>query len=237
MTTTAAALLKELTSRGDARQAERAARFFKTGKGQYGEHEVFVGVMMPELLLMARSHVELSLDETVKLLKTAVHEARLLALLVLVNKFRAGDSAEKDAVARCYLDNTDYVNNWDLVDSSAHLILGPWLENRDRNILDTLAGSSSLWERRIAIIATFHFIRKGKFADALRIAGLLVNDSEDLLHKAVGWMLREIGNRDRGTEEGFLMEHYRNMPRTMLRYAIEKFPEPLRKAYLAGKIA
>jgi len=192
---------------------------------------------MPELRLMARSHVELSLDETVKLLKTAVHEARLLALLVLVNKFRAGDSAEKDAVARCYLDNTDYVNNWDLVDSSAHLILGPWLENRDRNILDTLAGSSSLWERRIAIIATFHFIRKGEFTDALRIAGLLVNDSEDLLHKAVGWMLREIGNRDRGTEEGFLMEHYRNMPRTMLRYAIEKFPEPLRKAYLAGKIA
>jgi len=234
--TTAATLLADLKKRGDPRQAERATRFFKTGEGQYAANDVFVGVLMPELRLIARNNLELSLKDIRLLLKADFHEARLLALLIMVNQFRAGDDRKKERLARCYLDNTKHVNNWDLVDSSAHLILGPWLEHQDRSLLASLAGSASLWERRIAMITTFHFIRKGDYTDALRIAGLLVNDTEDLIHKAVGWMLREIGNRHRATEEAFLLAHYRHMPRTLLRYAIEKFPPQLRRAYLDGKV-
>jgi 3-methyladenine DNA glycosylase AlkD len=234
MTLTALTVLGDLQQRGDTRQAERAGRFFKTGKGQYGEHEQFIGVLMPVLRQLALTHKKLKLKETEKLLKKKYHEARLLALLIMVNKYRDGTDKEKTAVAKCYLRNTQWVNNWDLVDCSAHLILGPWLEHRDRKILDKLAKSNSLWERRISIIATYHFIRQGEFDDALRIARLLVHDKEDLIHKATGWMLREIGNRHRATEETFLLEHSSSMPRTMLRYAIEKFPESLRRKYLDG---
>lgn len=233
---TATGLIKELQRQGKARHGPGAARFFKTGKGEYSEQDLFLGVRMPALRLLAKDHTVLSLVQTETLLASEFHEARLLALLILVNKFNAGDNREKNRVARSYLRNCGHVNNWDLVDCSAHLILGPWLEHRDRKKLDVLARSSSLWERRMAMIATLHFIRKGDFDDALRIAAILVDDGEDLIHKAVGWMLREIGNRNKEVEEIFLQKHYHTMPRTMLRYAIEKFPETRRQAYLKGMI-
>lgn len=239
MTACATSLLAVLKASGDKRQADRALRFFKTGKDQYGEGERFFGVLMPQLRMLAKEHVAIPLNETLLLLHSDFHEARLLALLIMVNQFRLGDEQQQNTIARSYLQHTNRVNNWSVVDCSAHLILGPWLEGRgekDRAKLDRLAKSNSLWERRIAMIATFHFIRNEEYDDALRIAAILVNDSEDLIHKAVGWMLREIGNRNRQAEEAFLMEHYKVMPRTMLRYAIEKFPDGVRKAYLEGKV-
>ena len=170
------------------------------------------------------------------LLTSAYHEDRLLALLILVQAFDSGDDQAKSAIYQMYLGHTRWINNWDLVDASAHKIVGPYLEERDREPLYVLAQSVSLWERRIAIIATLHYIRLGQFEDTLAIARLLLCDPEMLIHKAVGWMLREVGKREREVEESFLRSHYRTMPRTMLRYAIERFPEPTRKAYLAGTV-
>lgn len=162
------------------------------------------------------------------------HEARLLALFMLVAGYRKGDDGQKQAIYRAYLDNTKHINNWDLVDSSAEHIIGAHLSGRDRKPLYRLARSKSLWERRIGIMSTFCFIKQRDFADTLALSELLLYDKEDLLHKAVGWMLREVGNRDKAAEESFLASHYRQMPRTMLRYAIEKFPEVDRQAYLHG---
>ena len=160
----------------------------------------------------------------------------MCALVILTIKFEKGSEKERKTIFDLYLENTKYINNWDIVDSSAHFIVGPYLQERSHAKLFELAGSDNLWERRIAIMSTFHFIRLGEFDTALKISERLVNDNEDLIHKAVGWMLREIGNRDRATEEKFLKAHYRTMPRTMLRYAIEKFPEKRRQLYLKGKV-
>ena len=190
---------------------------------------------MPALRQLAKASVLLPLAQARELLGNEYHEARIVALLILVEQFQQGDEARQGKVVRLYLGNTRFINGWDLVDCSAHLILGPWLMRRDKKILQTLARSTSLWERRIAIMTTFHFIRQQKFTPTLKIAKLLLKNEEDLVHKAVGWMLREVGNRDRAVEERFLQQHYRNMPRTMLRYAIEKFPQTLRKKYLKGK--
>lgn len=211
-------------------------RFFKTGAGEYGEGDLFLGVQIPVLRNLVKGFPSVKVDELFELLQSVYHEERMLALLFLVRSFKKGDEKTKKKIYELYLKNTSCINNWDLVDTSAPHIAGAWLEDKDRLILCKLAKSKSLWERRIAIIATQHFIRKKDFADALEISKLLLSYKEDLIHKAVGWMLREIGNRDVETEERFLIEHYKQMPRTMLRYAIEKFPEKKRKMYLKGEI-
>jgi 3-methyladenine DNA glycosylase AlkD len=189
--------------------------FFRTGPGEYGEGDRFLGIRVPVLRKLARE---------------------LRGLLVLVDAYARGDAEAREAVYRLYLASTRHINNWDLVDTSAPHVVGAHLMGGDRSILDDLARSKSLWERRIAILATQHFIRRGDFGTTLRIAEVLVDDGHDLIHKAVGWMLREVGNRDRAAEEAFLRRHHRTMPRTMLRYAIEKFPPELRQRYLRGEM-
>ncbi len=208
------------------------ARFFKTGPGEYGEGDRFIGVKVPVIRQVAKEFKNLPLAEIECLLHSEIHEERLLALVILVNQFEKGDDITRKPIYSLYLANTRYINNWDLVDLSAPQIVGGYLENRSRKPLDRLAKSSSLWERRISIVATHWFIRQGDFADTLRIAEKLLNDREDLIHKAVGWMLREVGKRDVVILEEFLGEHCRVMPRTMLRYAIERFPEEKRRGYL-----
>jgi len=185
----------------------------------------------------AKRFKDAPLVEVQSLLKSPFHEERLCALLLLAQKFSQSNPAHQKAIYELYLNNTRYINNWDLVDLSAYWIVGAWLMDKDRQPLYTLAHSKSLWERRIAIIATFHFIKDRQFADTLAIAALLLTDREDLMHKAVGWMLREVGKRDLTQEIEFLNAHYRQMPRTMLRYAIEKFPENERLKYLKGLVA
>jgi 3-methyladenine DNA glycosylase AlkD len=216
------------------KRAKSNAGFFKTGLGDYGEGDRFLGVTIPQLRAIAREYRDMPLKFVVKLLQSPWHEERLLALLIMVGQYARADKADRHTIHQLYLRNTESINNWDLVDSSAAQIVGAHLERtRDRRVLRTLARSSSLWERRIAMIATYHYIRQRDFRDALTIAGLLRRDEHDLIHKAVGWMLREIGKRDRAAEERFLRKHAPTMPRTMLRYAIEKFPEPLRRRYLS----
>ena len=222
---------------GESGQAETNKWFFKTGPGQYGEGDRFLGITVPQLRAISRTHRDLRLNAVAALLGSRWHEERLLALLILVHQYRRADEPTRAAIHRLYLDHTRSINNWDLVDSSAPQIVGAHLETRDRSKLRRLARSPSLWERRIAMLATYHYIRKNDFADALAIAELLLHDDHDLIHKAVGWMLREIGNRDRAVEEDFLRRHARVMPRTMLRYAIERFPEPLRRKYMTAKRA
>lgn len=233
-------LAEGVESRLDAERDPELARFqqkfFRTGPGGYGEGDVFLGIKVPPLRRIARDFRGLPLTECDRLLASAYHEARLVALFILVDAFKRGEPAMQEAIYRLYLSRTDRINGWDLVDSSAAAIVGGYLLDRDRSILCELARSSSLWERRIAIIATHAFIRKGDFADTLRVADILLEDAHDLIHKAVGWMLREVGKRDREVEEGFLRPRYQRMPRTMLRYAIEKFPDALRLAYLRGEV-
>lgn len=229
-------LQQKIRSEANPAYAEHALRFFKTGPGQYGEGDRFLGIRVPVLRKISRQFKRISLTDTTALLKSEYHEERLVALLILVSKYAAGDQITQSRIVKIYLSHTQYINNWDLVDLSAHKIIGPYLENRDRNILSKLAQSQSLWERRIAILSTFHFIYQNDFLETLKISELLLTDTHDLIHKAVGWMLREVGKRDQEIEERFLQNHYRIMPRTMLRYAIEKFPEPLRQRYLKGEI-
>jgi 3-methyladenine DNA glycosylase AlkD len=226
-------ILRELA---DPTIAEHSQRFFKTGEGEYGAGDQFLGIRVPVLRSQAKKFTATSLGEIQDLLASPFHEERLCALFLLVNKFATGDSTEKTSIYTLYLDRTKYINNWDLVDSSADRIVGAYLEDKDKQPIYNLAISLNLWERRIAIISTFHLIRNRNFDDALAISSLLKNDREDLIHKAVGWMLREIGKRNPAVEKTFLKEHYKDMPRTMLRYAIEKFPEPERKQYLHGAI-
>ncbi|WP_110987918.1 DNA alkylation repair protein [Acaryochloris thomasi] len=216
--------------------ATQSQRFFKTGKGEYSEGDQFLGIRVPVLREQAKKFENTPLTAVQELLESPFHEERLCALLILVRKFTKGNPEEQTRIYTLYLKDTQYINNWDLVDLSAYHIVGPYLENRDRRPLHKLAQSKSLWKRRIAIISTFHFIRNNQFEETLAISEQLLNDSEDLIHKAVGWMLREIGKRDLATEEAFLKQHYKQMPRTMLRYAIEKFPEPKRQKYLKGFI-
>jgi len=224
--------LKELSNSDIAAQSQR---FFKTGKGEYGEGDRFLGIRVPTLRKCVIEYRAISLEDTLKLLKAPFHEARMLSLLILVAKYSsANDSTERNAVYRSYLSHTEFINNWDLVDCSAAHVVGAHLFDKDRKILYRLARSTSLWERRISVVSTFHFINREDFSDSLAIAELLLNDREDLIHKAVGWMLREVGKRNRHAEEEFLAKHYTDMPRTMLRYAIEKLPESERLAYLHG---
>ncbi len=223
-----------LVSVADPAIAIHSQRFFKTGKGEYGEGDRFLGIRVPVLRKLVGKYRELSLATVSSLLKSPYHEERLLALLLLVDRFCKGTQQDRSRIYNLYLENTKYINNWDLVDSSAHHIVGVYLDGGDHGILYTMASSSSLWERRIAIMSTFCFIKQGEYETTLQLARILLNDSEDLIHKAVGWMLREIGKRDVGTEREFLDKHYQKMPRTMLRYAIERFPEDERKGYLHG---
>jgi 3-methyladenine DNA glycosylase AlkD len=207
--------------------------YFKTGPGQYGAGDRFLGVAVPDLRRIAREFETLPRADLLRLLQSPWHEKRLLALLILVRQYGAGDRAARDGLFALYLANTRYINNWDLVDLSAGDVVGAHLRDGGRSLLARLAKSDNLWERRIAIIATYHYIRRGDCTDALKIARLLLTDSHDLIHKAVGWMLREVGKRDRVVAERFLRRHASRMPRTMLRYAIERFPGPLRRRYLA----
>ena len=236
MTIRSQQVVKRLKELARAEIAQQSQRFFKTGKGQYGEGDRFLGIRVPALRKLVREYQGMSLQEIQKLLNSPFHEARLFALLLLVHQFKKGASAKQEQIYRLYLDNTRNINNWDLVDSSAPYIVGPFLENRDRQILCKLAKSSDLWERRIAIMSCFYFIRQNDYSDTLILAEQLINDPHDLIHKATGWMLREVGNRDRQVEVDFLNRHYQDMPRTMLRYAIENFSPPERKAYLNGRV-
>lgn len=219
----------------DPKDAAFLQRFFKTGKGEYGEGDRFLGIRVPDVRKVARDFSGLPLSDCEKLLASPYNEERLLALVVLSNRFKKAPQ-ERAAIARLYLRSLRRVNNWNLVDTSAPDILGAWLEDRSRTPLRKLARSRSLWDRRVAILSTFHFIRAGEFSDTLDLTRLLLNDPEDLMHKACGWMLREIGKRDSRALETFLRKHCREMPRTMLRYAIERLPEAKRQAYLKGKV-
>jgi len=216
--------------------AEHSLRFFKTGPGEYGEGDVFLGIRVPVTRKVARKFRELPFEQVLQLLQSKYHEERLLALFMLVALFKKGDDKEQKSIYDAYLGHTDTINNWDLVDGSAHQIVGGYLFERDRKRLYQLAKSKSLWERRISMIATYTFIKKDDFEDTLRLSEILLTDEEDLMHKAVGWMLREVGKKDLEVEEGFLRKHYKKMPRTMLRYAIEKFEEGKRLGYLNGEI-
>jgi 3-methyladenine DNA glycosylase AlkD len=230
-------LIKELKSAADPAKAKILQRFFKTGKGQYGEGDVFIGVNVPGMRKIAKKYSMLKKNEVLQLLKSKIHEERLVAVLILVSWFEKGDENTKEDIYKLYLDNTEYINNWDLVDLSASKIVGAFLFDKSRGILYRLAESDSLWERRISIISTFYFIRKGQCEDTIKISKLLLNDEHDLIHKAVGWMLREVGkNCSEKTLTGFLKKHYKRMPRTMLRYSIEKYPVHVRKKYLEGLI-
>lgn len=236
MTSSSTAIRKQLRALASPETAANLQRFFKTGPGQYGEGDVFLGIKVPPLRALAKRHCNVDLRVISKLLDSRYHEERLFALLLLMQFYQRGTDEQRQAAFDLYLANTHRINNWDLVDISAPHIVGRHLADKPRKVLHKLARSPMLWERRIAIISTGWFIRLGDFADTLRIAGMLLQDEHDLMHKAVGWMLREVGKRDLALEEDFLKEHYRNMPRTMLRYAIERFPETKRKNYLLGKI-
>jgi len=247
-------IISAINKQKDPKKAKVMQRFFKTDKGEYGEGDVFLGLTVPEQRMIAREFRDLSFFDVKRLLESKIHEHRLIALLILVDKYgnlifgqnrevkfpkgsRQARTITKQDIYDFYLKNTKQVNNWDLVDSSAEKIVGRFLyeTKKSRQALCKLAKSKNLWERRIAIISTFYFIKNNLFADTLKIAGLLLNDSHDLIHKAVGWMLREVGKRDEQVLIKFLRAYYHYLPRTALRYAIEKFPEGIRKKYLEGK--
>lgn len=220
----------------DKSDAIAKQRFFKTGPGEYGEGDRFLGVRVPATRLVAKEYRNLPMADAVTLLQSEFHEERLLALIILMQKFKKSDAAVRAMIYRTYLNHTRYINNWDLVDTSAEHIVGAYLISRSRKPLYTLARSQSIWERRIAIMSTFHFIRNDDFSETLKIAEKFLCDKHDLIHKAAGWMLREVGTRDRNMEDAFLMTHYRYMPRTMLRYAIEHYSEETRQKYLKGTL-
>jgi 3-methyladenine DNA glycosylase AlkD len=229
-------VIKDLNSYVDKSKAEFLPRFFKTGKGEYGEGDIFIGVVVPNQRLVAKKYKDLPLPEIQKLLESPIHEQRLTALLILTYQFPKADEASQKTIVDFYLSNTKHINNWDLIDLSSVEILGNYLLKHPdyKRKLYEFSTSKNLWERRISIISTFELIRSKEFADSLKIAEILLQDKQDLIQKAVGWMLREIGKRDLETEEKFLDQHYKTMPRTMLRYAIEKFT-PAKKQHYMGK--
>ncbi len=224
----------EINSLANPKKAASLQKYFKTGKGEYGEGDIFLGLTVPISRKIALNYPNLSLNEIKDLLKSKIHEHRLIALFILVDKFKK--SKEKKEIFDFYLDNAGFINNWDLVDSSAEQIVGEYLIDKDKSILYYLSSSSNIWERRISIISTFHFIKNNQFIDTLKISEILFKDKHDLIHKAVGWMLREVGKKDSSVLEKFLKSHYKFMPRTSLRYAIERFPEEKRQRYLKGEI-
>ncbi|MBI2548800.1 DNA alkylation repair protein [Candidatus Woesearchaeota archaeon] len=225
-------LKQTLQRHADSERAKILQRFFKTGKGEYGEGDIFLGITVPVQRQIAKTFHNLTIKDIHELLKSKIHEHRLLALLILVGQYEKGSSTEKKEIVVFYLKHGQWINNWDLVDLSAPKILGDYLLDNPRDVLYKLVRSPSVWERRIAIIATYTFIRHQQFDDTIHIAELLMKDSHDLIHKAVGWMLREVGKQSLDVEEQFVNEHCQHMPRTMLRYAIERFPEQKRKIYL-----
>ncbi|MFP4664643.1 MAG: DNA alkylation repair protein [Bacteroidales bacterium] len=231
-------IMQELKQLEDMERAHKQQSFFKTGIGEYGEGDIFLGVKVPLQRKISKRHYANTETEDIRtLLSSPVHEHRLTGTFILVLKYqKTQNESEKEKLKNFYIENTAGFNNWDLVDSSAHQILGHWLYQKDKSILYRLAESDNLWEQRIAMVACMHDIKKGEFDTALDIATILLHHKHDLIHKAVGWMLREIGKIDMNTGEAFLKAYYREMPRTMLRYAIEKFPEEKRQAYLKGDI-
>lgn len=228
-------LKKEMALVANAKQAKILQRFFKTGKGEYGEGDIFLGIRVPEQRKIAKEYSGLSLPRIQELLESDIHEHRLVGLLILIEKYNKSDEENKGNIFNFYLKNSKKINNWDLVDLSAHKIIGEFLIDKDKKILYELAQSKNLWEKRIAIVSTFAFIKKEEFVDTLRISEILLDDSHDLIHKAVGWMLREVGKKDEKSLEKFLEKHYKKIPRTTLRYSIEKFEEKKRKKYLNKK--
>lgn len=233
-------LFKDLKSdlrKNSSREKAAVLRgFFKTGRGQYGYGDIFIGITVPVLRLLSRKYADLPMAKVLELLTSETHEERLLSLFLLIERYRRSGDSGKKSVFGIYLKHTRYINNWDLVDLSAKHIVGDYLFKRDRSILYTLAASKFLWERRIAIVSTHYFIENNDLADTFRISRILLNDEHDLIHKAAGWMLREAGKRDVAAEEAFLMKHCESMPRTMLRYAIERFPRKRRLEYLNGNV-
>ncbi|MDD3006490.1 MAG: DNA alkylation repair protein [Candidatus Pacebacteria bacterium] len=227
-------LKKELRENADEKQAVNLRRFFKTARGEYGEGDVFLGIKVPIQREICKKYIDFSLGYLQKLLDSKIHEERFCALAILGDKYRKADEVKKKDIFEFYLKNAKRINNWDLVDLSAPNIVGDYLLDKDREILYDLARSDNLWQRRIAVLSTFTFVRERDFGDTLRIAEMLLRDEHDLIHKAVGWMLREIGKRDLEVEEKFLRKHYKKMTRTMLRYAIEKFDEEKRRYYMTG---
>ncbi len=227
---------KKIEEEKNPAQALILQRFFKTGKGDYGEGDVFYGIKVPVQRRIVKQFKDLSFDDLRVLISSNIHEERLIAALILVERFKRSDEQARKVIFNFYLKNRKGINNWDLVDLSAPNIIGGYLLDKKKDLLYKFARSKNLWEKRISILSTFTFIQNGLFEDTLEISKILLNDKHDLIHKAVGWMLREVGKRDIETEEDFLKIHYKAMPRTMLRYAIEKFPENKRKLYLEGKI-
>ncbi|MDO8554631.1 MAG: DNA alkylation repair protein [Candidatus Micrarchaeota archaeon] len=226
-------ILKNIEMLANPSKAKILSGFFKTGKSEYGEGDIFIGLTVPQSREIAKKYIDLGFNDIKKLLDSKIHEHRLIALLILVERFRKANEKQRKIIYEFYMSNTKYINNWDLVDLSADKIVGEHLFlNGNKSILYELARSQNLWKRRIAIIATFAFIKKGKFTDTFTIAELLMQDKHDLIHKAVGWMLREVGKRNQEVEEEFLMKHYKKMPRTMLRYSIERFNDEKRKFYM-----
>lgn len=225
-------LRNELKRKSNPKRADIQMGFFKTEKGSYGHGDIFIGITVPEQRDVAKKYIDLPLKDIQKLLDSKIHEHRLVGLFILTSKYKK----DKKVHVEFYLKNTSNVNNWDLVDTSASKILGDWLIDKEKSILYKLAKSDNLWEKRIAIVATFAFIQKRHLDDTFKISEILLNDKHDLIHKAVGWMLREAGKKDSGALEKFLKKHYAKMPRTMLRYAIEKFDNKKRKMYLNGEI-
>ncbi len=228
----------ELRSVADSAKANVLARFFKTGPGEYGEGDRFLGVVVPKIRKIVKAHRQAPSGEILKLLHSPYHEERLTALLILVEQYRRGDVSQRKAIYELYLASTSQINNWDLVDLTAQHIIGDYVWGSDASVLGRLALSKHLWERRIAMLSTYHFIRRGEDREALKIAELLLRDPEDLIHKAVGWMLREVGKRcSMEAECKFLDKHAADMPRTMLRYAVERFPEELKRRYMQSPVA
>jgi len=228
---------EEIRALADKEIAQHSLRFFKTGKGEYGYGDIFLGVRAPKIRLIAKKHIDISIADMKTLIQSKYHEERLLGLIILVNKYSKNrDKKTRNQLYKIYVSSFKYINNWDLVDVTCPHVIGKHLMDKDRSILYAWAKTEDLWTKRIAIVSTHCFIRKNELQDTFKIAEILLHDTHDLIHKAVGWMLRESGKRDIEKEEDFLKKHYRTMPRTMLRYAIERFPEPKRQKYLKGTI-
>ena len=228
-------LQKDVKKLENKKKAKVLAGFFKTGEGEYGYGDIFLGIPVPESRKIALKYRDLGFEDILQLLRSEIHEERLIALLILVHQFQHDEMLQR-RIYEFYLKNIKFVNNWDLVDSSADKIIGAYLSDKPKTVIYKLAKSSNLWERRIAMISTYYFIKNKEFEDALGVAEVLISDENDLIQKAVGWMLREVGNRDLALEKKFLKNNHKIMGRTALRYAIEKFPESERKIYLEGKV-
>lgn len=225
----------DLKTLNNPEKAKILSRFFKTGKGEYGEGDIFHGITVPVQRRIAIKYQDASFDDLHELMTDRIHEHRLVAIFILISQYDKADTSGKIACVDFYLQHIPYINNWDLIDLSAGKILGDHFLDRDKSVLYGFARSENLWKRRIAMLATYAFIRNNRYEDSLKIAEILLQDQHDLIHKAVGWMLREIGKRDQPAEEEFLRRHYKVMPRTMLRYAIERFDKKKREFYLQKK--